>query len=379
MNSTRAWPFLSVLLAALCWSSGGLSAPARAATEGLSGTTWQLVRFEDGNGEVLTADDGSSYTVEFRTDDTVAVRMDCHRGRGTWVSRSASQLELGPLALTRATCPQSPLHAQIAKQWTSLRWYALRDAHLFLSVGPNAGTYEFEPTHAVAAAPTATASTAPAPAAPAPAPAPAAPAPAPTTPTATAPTATAPTPTASTPTGPTAAAPAAASNARSSWLDESKPVSWTTAGIPIPRAPQGVGTVDPRCRALARPPESEADKRLTERGWDLIGAYQGGWGVRVLQGTASYDGMCRPQAYQEFVFVHGVFAGTLSPETMDSRADGSLNRVTLQGDRRLVAEYARYARSDALCCPSRTTSVVFEIAADQAVVRPLSTSTFSNR
>jgi hypothetical protein len=153
----------------------------------------------------------------------------------------------------------------------------------------------------------------------------------------------------------------------------------TVPGAPIPRAPQGIGTVDPRCRAQARPPESEADKRLAERGWDLIGAYQVGWGVLVLEGTASYDGMCRPQAYQEFVFVRGVFAGTLAPATMDSRADGSLNRVTLQGDGRLTAEYARYARSDALCCPSRTTSVVFEIAADQSVVRPRSASTFANR
>jgi hypothetical protein len=150
-------------------------------------------------------------------------------------------------------------------------------------------------------------------------------------------------------------------------------------GPSIPRAPQGAGTADPRCRTLARPAESAADKRLNEQGWDLVGAYQGGWGILVLQGAASYDGMCRPQAYQEFVFVRGAFAGTLSPEPMDSRADGSLNRVTLQSDRRLVAEYARYTRSDALCCPSRTTSVVFEIAADQTVVRPLSASTFSNR
>lgn len=244
MNSTRAWLFLGALLGALCGSNGGLIASARAATEGLSGTT------------------------------------------------------LAPAAPSSTTPP------------------------------------------------------------------PAAPGASPNAPTATA---------------PTTASPTATPSTRASWLDEPKPASWTMPGAPIPRAPQLAGTVDPRCRALARAPELEADKRLTEQGWDLIGAYQGGWGVLVLQGAASYDGMCRPQAYQEFVFVHGVFAGTLSPGTMDSRADGSLNRVTLQGDRRLVAEYSRYARSDALCCPSRTTSVAFEIAADHAVVRPVSTSTFSNR
>src|SRR5262249_31984163 len=155
------------------------------------------------------------------------------------------------------------------------------------------------------------------------------------------------------PSAPTTAAPAsvasttaaagAAPNTRSSWLDDPKPISWSVAGAPLPRASRAAGTADPRCRALARPPESSTDRLVTEQGWDLIGAYQGGWGVLVLQGAASYDGMCRPQEYQEFVFVRGVFAGTLSPGTMDSRTDGALNRVTLQGDRRLVAEYARYA------------------------------------
>ncbi|HXR90151.1 MAG TPA: LppP/LprE family lipoprotein [Steroidobacteraceae bacterium] len=367
MNATRARPLRNVLLAALVvLTNGSLVVPARAAAAALAGTTWQLVRFQDSNGQVLTADDRSSYTVEFRTDDTVAVRVDCHRGRGTWVSRSASQLELGPVVLTRAACPQTPLHAQIAKQWTSIRSYELRDAHLFLSLGPNGGAFEFEPAAAAATAPTSTASTAAVPAAAVPA-------------AATAPVATTPAPTAPAATAPTAVAPAPASKAPLSWLDDPKPVSWTTAGAAIPRAPHPTGTFEPRCRALTRPPESQADKQLTEQGWDLIGAYQGGWGVRVLEGAASYDGMCRPLAYQEFVFVRGVFAGTLSPGTMDSRADGSLNRVTLQGDRRLVAEYARYTRADALCCPSRTTSVVFEIAPDQVLVRPLSTSTVSNR
>src|SRR5215469_3494208 len=112
MRSTRVWLLLSTLLAVLGSSNDGLVPPARAAAPGLSDTTWQLVQFQDASGQVLTADERSSYTVEFRTDDTVAVRVDCHRGRGTWVSRSASQLELGPLALTRATCAQTPLHAQ---------------------------------------------------------------------------------------------------------------------------------------------------------------------------------------------------------------------------------------------------------------------------
>src|SRR6516225_1475379 len=164
-----------------------------------------------------------------------------------------------------------------------------------------------------------------------------------------------------------------------SWLDESKPVSWNKPGMPIPSAPHVQGGIDPRCRTTARLAELDADKRLRKRGWDLVGAYQGGWQGLLIGGTASYDGMCRPLQYQEFVFVRGVFAGTLSPQVMDSRTDAALSRVYLQGDRQLTAEYARYAASDALCCPSKTASVEFEIANNPPLVRPVSASTASNR
>ena len=164
-----------------------------------------------------------------------------------------------------------------------------------------------------------------------------------------------------------------------SWLDNSKPVSWNKSGQPVPAAPPVRGAIDPRCRDLARPAERPEDKFLQGQGWDLVGAYQGGWRILVIQGTASYDGMCRPYQYQEFVFVRGVFAGTLSPQAMNSRTDGALSRVYLQNNSRLIAEYARYDATDPLCCPSRTTSVEFEIASDGSVVRSLSASTSLNK
>ena len=119
----------------------------------------------------------------------------------------------------------------------------------------------------------------------------------------------------------------------------------------------------------------DEDKRVRNQGWDLVGAYLGGWEILVIRGTAGYDGMCRPRQYQDFVFVRGVFAGTLSPRAMDSRTDGAIGRVSLQGRNRLTAEYARYAAADPLCCPSRATSVEFEIARDPTVLRPVSAYT----
>jgi hypothetical protein len=119
----------------------------------------------------------------------------------------------------------------------------------------------------------------------------------------------------------------------------------------------------------------EEDRRVQDHGWDLIGAYQAGWQVVVIRGTASYDGMCRPRQYQAFVFVRGTFAGTLSPEAMDSRTDGALGEIILQSDHRLSAQYVRYAPKDPLCCPSRTTSVEFEISRGVPIVQPVSAYT----
>jgi hypothetical protein len=160
-----------------------------------------------------------------------------------------------------------------------------------------------------------------------------------------------------------------------SWLDAPKPASWNKPGSGIPAAPKIQGTVDPRCREAARPPQLNEDKGVRDQGWDLVGTYQGGWDMLVIRGTAGYDGMCRPRQYQDFVFVRGVFAGTLAPQAMDSRTDGALERVTLQSATRLTAEYARYAGSDALCCPSRTTRVIFDVPNEGRVLQPVSAAT----
>jgi hypothetical protein len=154
---------------------------------------------------------------------------------------------------------------------------------------------------------------------------------------------------------------------RTSWLDAAKPMTWNVRRASIPAAPRVEGAIDPRCRAQARPAQSEADRRVHSQGWELVGAYQGGWQMLVVEGTAGYDGMCRPRLYQAFVFVRGVFAGTLSPQPMDSRTDGALSRVTL-ADKRITAEYLRYLTSDPLCCASRTAIVVFDVTSVPLVV-----------
>jgi hypothetical protein len=83
--------------------------------------------------------------------------------------------------------------------------------------------------------------------------------------------------------------------------------------------------------------------------------------VEIVGGMAGADGMCRPADFNVFVFVNGKLAGTLSPEDMVSRLDGSISVVRLADDDTIAAEFARYAVPDPLCCPSARVTVRYRI------------------
>ena len=115
---------LSAALMVLSCTVNGQT-PSGTGPASLAGTSWQLVRFQGGDGAVVTPDDGSKYTLTFGADGAVAARIDCNRGRGTWKSASPGQLALGPLALTRAMCPPQSMHDRIVKHWSSIRSYVI--------------------------------------------------------------------------------------------------------------------------------------------------------------------------------------------------------------------------------------------------------------
>ena len=164
-----------------------------------------------------------------------------------------------------------------------------------------------------------------------------------------------------------------------SWLDAPHIEPWSRPGVSIPMAPPGPKNTDPRCREYTRSPQSEEDRQLNARGWDLIGPSTVRGRIRVIGAAANYDGMCRPLQYQHFVFADAVFAGTLSPQPMDSRTDGALSRVAILSEGKLRAEYLRYSANDPLCCPSRTTTVAFDLGKDPPLLRPVSVTTVSNQ
>jgi para-nitrobenzyl esterase len=138
MRLCRELTLATLLLLAAC-ASAPEGPPA------LGGTSWQLVKFQGGDGTTLTPDDRSKYTLAFGKDGTLSARIDCNRGRGSWTSPGPGQVRLGLLALTRAMCPPGSLHDRIVKQWPYVRSYIVKDGHLYLSLMADGGIYEFEP------------------------------------------------------------------------------------------------------------------------------------------------------------------------------------------------------------------------------------------
>jgi para-nitrobenzyl esterase len=132
-----------LLLATLLLLAACASAPP--GPPPLGGTSWQLVKFQGGDGKTLTPDDKAKYTLAFGNNGVLSMRIDCNRGRGNWSSPGPGQVRLGLLALTRAMCPPGSLHDQVVRQWSTVRSYTVKDGHLYLSLMADGGIYELEP------------------------------------------------------------------------------------------------------------------------------------------------------------------------------------------------------------------------------------------
>jgi hypothetical protein len=102
---------------------------------------------------------------------------------------------------------------------------------------------------------------------------------------------------------------------------------------------------------------------VARAGWSLVAPPVRGGPVEIVLGASGVDGMCRPNGYQLLAFSGGRFAGTLAPRPMDARTDGAVDLPTVDGSGVVEAGFRRYAASDPLCCPSRTSTVTFRVEA----------------
>jgi hypothetical protein len=163
------------------------------------------------------------------------------------------------------------------------------------------------------------------------------------------------------------------------WLDQTL-TPWNERGAKVP-APPAPSPEQPenlaRCRPVLRGPLTPAERAVTAAGWWLFASSTRAFGdVSVVAASADWDGMCRPWSYQAFVFVGDRFTGTLSPVLMDARTDGAWQTAKIETPLHLSAQFLRYAREDALCCPSRISEVTYRIdpsmsATENPVLVPL--------
>jgi para-nitrobenzyl esterase len=111
----------------------------------LSGTSWQLVKFQGPDERTFTPDDKSKYTIKFGSNGRVTARVDCNRASSTWRVTSSGELEFGSWSRTNAKCGSGSLHDQIVMEGAAVRNFAIKDGHLFLSGMAEGGYYELEP------------------------------------------------------------------------------------------------------------------------------------------------------------------------------------------------------------------------------------------
>jgi imidazolonepropionase-like amidohydrolase len=129
---------------AVIMKDGELVKDAVVASE-LAGTAWELVEIQSMDDQRWAPEDPSRYTLELARDGRATMALDCNRGRSSWSSQQAGQLEFSPVASTRALCQDNGLSERYASQFEYVRSYVLRDGHLFLATYADGAIIEFRP------------------------------------------------------------------------------------------------------------------------------------------------------------------------------------------------------------------------------------------
>ena len=111
----------------------------------LSGTSWQLVKFQGDDGTTLVPDDGSKYTITFASNGRVSSRVDCNHGGSTWKTSGSNELHFGSWNMSRTKCAADSLYNRIVNDGANVRYYELKNGHLFLWGMEAGGFYELAP------------------------------------------------------------------------------------------------------------------------------------------------------------------------------------------------------------------------------------------
>lgn len=122
-----------------------MSASGAQKSNPLSGTSWQLVKFQAPDERIFTPDDKSKYTITFGSNGRITARVDCNRVSSTWRVNAKGELQFGSWSRTTVKCGPGSLHDQIVNEGANVRTFEIKNGHLFLSGMAEGGYYELEP------------------------------------------------------------------------------------------------------------------------------------------------------------------------------------------------------------------------------------------
>lgn len=151
-----------------------------------------------------------------------------------------------------------------------------------------------------------------------------------------------------------------------SWLD--RPLAaWSHAPGTVPHARAGTesqSALERRCGSSSLT-ASAAAQAVRNAGWVPFRHFDRAIAredMEILGGmTEAASPGCEPTMFNLFVFVGGIFAGTISPIVMGQGRDGVAGAVRVTAADALTAEFARYMAKDTECCPTSRVRVTYRI------------------
>jgi heat shock protein HslJ len=96
----------------------------------LEGSEWRLAAIDtSGSTTTLTPALQAQHTLTFGDEGALALQLDCNRGRASWTAgkprNGAGAIDIGPIASTRALCPQPSFGNQMATALSEAQTYVL--------------------------------------------------------------------------------------------------------------------------------------------------------------------------------------------------------------------------------------------------------------
>jgi hypothetical protein len=144
--------------------------------------------------------------------------------------------------------------------------------------------------------------------------------------------------------------PTVSAQSDTSWLDR-PPAAWSHAPGAVPQARAGTASAAAETvRKAGWAPFLHFDRAIARDDIEILGGM-----------TAAASPGCEPTTFNLFVFVGGIFAGTISPIVMGHGRDGVVGAVRVTGPDAVTAEFARYTTKDTECCPTSRVRVTYRI------------------